>query len=560
VTDPLPYTGERFTPECVGEIAYEHWHRYAFARRLVAGRRVLDAACGEGYGAALMAEVAADVLGLDLDGTAVAHAEDRYDGRTNLAFEQADLRASTRLQPGRFDVITCFGLLEHVAQPERVLACLERLLAPDGLLIVSTPDARRPPEEGPEDERAEFEITGPDFETLLAQHFPARRLYRQKLMFQSVLWDPHPAAHEFVADMHGQMRRPGIEYAPSGHLAVCARAEAHLPQLPALSLFGDVGETVLRQYREQQRAYAATGATIAGLQAEVAQLRGTRFERRRGVIGVVVVTHNNESTVTRCLAAVRSDPMVSRVVVVDNASEDNTAAQVQSVNELDKRVRFFRNRVNHGFGMACNQGASALAEPWVCFINPDVYIEADTLSRVLAHASERAGAGLLGVELVDERGDVDPNSRRQDVSLKALLRARGRRDSLYVEDDGTPLQRVDAVSGALMLMPSNLFVKLGGFDEGFRLHAEDLDLCRRVRDAGYEVLVANDVRALHVGAVSSRSKPFWVGWQKRRSLWRYFQKWEAAETPAYLKPVLWLGLWLNFLGRTVWRQFMGDYR
>ena len=54
----LPFTGERFTPECVREIWYEHWHRYAFARRLGAGRRVLDAACGEGYGSALLAKVA----------------------------------------------------------------------------------------------------------------------------------------------------------------------------------------------------------------------------------------------------------------------------------------------------------------------------------------------------------------------------------------------------------------------------------------------------------------------------------------------------------------------
>jgi GT2 family glycosyltransferase len=252
--------------------------------------------------------------------------------------------------------------------------------------------------------------------------------------------------------------------------------------------------------------------------------------------------------------------MVSRVVVVDNASEDNTAGQVQSVNELDKRVRFFRNRANRGFAMACNQGASALAEPWVAFVNPDVYVEADTLSRLLAHATARAGAGLLGVELIDARGDVDPNSRRADVSLRQLMRAGGRKDCLYLGDDGEPVQRVDAVSGALMLMPSNLFVKLGGFDESFRLHAEDLDLCRRVRAEGYEVLVANDIRALHVGGVSSRSKPFWVGWQKRRSLWRYFQKWEAAETPAWERPLLWLGLWLNFFGGLAKRQVLGDYR
>ena len=63
MSDTLPFTGERFTPECEREIAYEHWHRYAFARSLARGRRVLDAACGEGYGSALLARAgAASVL------------------------------------------------------------------------------------------------------------------------------------------------------------------------------------------------------------------------------------------------------------------------------------------------------------------------------------------------------------------------------------------------------------------------------------------------------------------------------------------------------------------
>jgi GT2 family glycosyltransferase len=97
-----------------------------------------------------------------------------------------------------------------------------------------------------------------------------------------------------------------------------------------------------------------------------------------------------------------------------------------------------------------------------------------------------------------------------------------------------------------MLMPSNLFVQLGGFDEGYHMHAEDLDLCRRVRDAGYEVLIANDIRALHIGGVSSRSRPLWVEWQKHRSLWRYFDKFEAIQTPTWMQPLLWLGLWGHF--------------
>jgi GT2 family glycosyltransferase len=268
--------------------------------------------------------------------------------------------------------------------------------------------------------------------------------------------------------------------------------------------------------------------------------------RRKGQIGVVVVTYNSAETVQRCLRSIHANPAVSRIVVIDNHSSDNTAAQVQEVSFDEPRLRFFRNGSNHGFAMACNQGASALAEPWVAFINPDVYLEADTLTRLLAHAIERPGAGLLGVELHDVNGDTDRNSRRQDISLYRLLRDIGDRDSVYVEADGEPVQRVEAVSGALMLMPSNLFVQLGGFDEEFRMHAEDLDMCRRVRDAGYEVLVANDIRALHIGGVSTRSRPIWVEWQKHRSLWRYFRKFEAQQTATSVRPLLWLGLWAHF--------------
>src|SRR5690349_3551922 len=102
MNDPLPFTGERFTPECVGESAYAHWHRYAFARRLAPGKRVLDAACGEGYGAALLAGVAESVVGVDIDGLAVAHAAGRYAGRKNLRYEQGDVTGLPNAAAGTF--------------------------------------------------------------------------------------------------------------------------------------------------------------------------------------------------------------------------------------------------------------------------------------------------------------------------------------------------------------------------------------------------------------------------------------------------------------------------
>src|SRR5437762_11235071 len=82
----LTFTGERFLPDCAGEIAYEHWHRYAFARRFAAGKQVLDAACGEGYGSALLATVAHSVVGVDIDATSISHASSRYGDGNRVRF------------------------------------------------------------------------------------------------------------------------------------------------------------------------------------------------------------------------------------------------------------------------------------------------------------------------------------------------------------------------------------------------------------------------------------------------------------------------------------------
>jgi GT2 family glycosyltransferase len=274
-------------------------------------------------------------------------------------------------------------------------------------------------------------------------------------------------------------------------------------------------------------------------------------------IGVIVVTYASAATIEACLFRLLAARDVARVIVIDNASPDDSAGRVQRLAQRDPRVTLVRNEENRGFAAACNQGATAVSQPWIAFVNPDAYVERDTLSRLVAHATERAGAGLLGVELVDEDGVVDLASRRADPSLRDQLAGLGRRENLYLgADPAQKVQAVDAVSGALMLLPTGLFVRLDGMDEGYRLHAEDLDLCRRVREAGYEVVVANHLRVTHVRGVSSRIRPVWVEWHKHRGLWRYFSKFEARDTPAWLVPVLWCGVWAHFgvaAARAWWR-------
>lgn len=272
----LPFTGERFTPECVREIAYEHWHRYAFARKLAAGRRVLDAACGEGYGSALLAPCAASVLALDIDAAAISHARTRYGG-DNLVFAEADVTALEFLPDAGFDLITSFETLEHVQEQEqeRMLAGFARLLAPDGLLLVSTPDRHAYSElAGTVNPHHVRELYRDEFEALLARHFPQCRLYGQKLAFVSMLVDVDGSdSGVLFSRQDGLQVRERFDYPPMYYLAACARAPEPLTALPSLALYGDGEESVYADYYREIRANMAAARHIQALEQELAALR-----------------------------------------------------------------------------------------------------------------------------------------------------------------------------------------------------------------------------------------------------------------------------------------------
>lgn len=267
-------------------------------------------------------------------------------------------------------------------------------------------------------------------------------------------------------------------------------------------------------------------------------------------LGAVVVTHQSASTIDACLTRLREAEGVAAIRVVDNESRDDTLEVVQRHALADPRVRFIANPDNPGFSVACNQGAREVDAPWLAFVNPDCLVEPDTFARMLALAPDSPPT-LLGADLVDEAGRRDPAARRRDPDfagmLQGVLRNPAGKSQLAVTiDDASPLQPVDAISGALMLLPRALFERIGGFDEGYRLHAEDLDLCRRVRAAGGAVAVANAVRVLHVRGVSSRSRPVFVEWHKHRGLWRYFTRFEASRRGTLVRAAVFLAIWLRF--------------
>lgn len=284
MSQPLEFTGERFTPECVREIRYEHYHRYAFARGLVGGRRVLDAACGEGYGTALLAGAAAQAVGVDRSAEAVAHARERYRA-DNLEFRAADC-LDLPFEDDVFDCVVSFETLEHMAEHDALLGEFRRVLRPDGFLLLSSPD--RAVYSDRLHNRNEFhvrELDRGEFEALLRAHFPAFRLWGQKLLFTSAIWslEREPGV-SFL-----QERETGVaESGAPGHdavyfLALCAADDSALPAVSAgLSLFDDAPESVYAHYHHEIRKNMAAGGLLAERDAEISALRRALDEARSG--------------------------------------------------------------------------------------------------------------------------------------------------------------------------------------------------------------------------------------------------------------------------------------
>ncbi|MBS0226333.1 MAG: glycosyltransferase family 2 protein [Proteobacteria bacterium] len=261
-------------------------------------------------------------------------------------------------------------------------------------------------------------------------------------------------------------------------------------------------------------------------------------------IAAIVVSYRSVATIDACLRHLRAARDVMQIRVIDNGSDDGTMECVQRHAAADPRIRFVANPDNPGFAVACNQGANASDAPWLAFVNPDLMVSSGDLAR-LRDDARSLGEALVGADLIDEAGDHDPAARRRDPDFVAMLRNPATRD-LSVPSNGEPLQHVAAISGALMLASRALFERIGGFDSNYRLHAEDLDLCRRVRAAGANVAIDNSVVVTHLRGVSSRSRPVFVEWNKHRGLWRYFCKFDARSHGLATRAMVFAMIWARF--------------
>jgi hypothetical protein len=240
--------------------------------------------------------------------------------------------------------------------------------------------------------------------------------------------------------------------------------------------------------------------------------------------GIVVVTYNSQAEIGECLDAAMASG--ADVVVVDNASQDGTLAEIARTGATGRGACLIVNPTNRGFAAAVNQGFAALQTPYVLLLNPDAVLQ--TSLEPLQNACNLPGAAGAGGLLVDSEGKPQTGFmvRRLPtpgaLALEALLLNRvwpgNRINRRYrgLDLDYSVQLEVEQPAGAFLMLRRTVWEELGGFDEGFfPLWFEDVDFCRRAIDHGYRLYYCPQAVAKHTGAHSIPQ----LGLEMRRFYW-----------------------------------------
>jgi SAM-dependent methyltransferase len=285
VSQELPFTGERFIPGVQGEIWLEHWHRYHFAARWAAGKRVLDVACGEGYGSALLAARATHVTGVDVSEAAVAHARSAYAGRKNLEFVAASC-TDLPFPDASFDTVVSFETIEHIEPQAAFLDQVARVLKPGGVFVLSCPNKVEYSDK--RDYANEFhvkELYRDELAKLVAGRFPQIAWFGQRPTFYDVIAPEGPAgAGEILeAKISDPLQARTSLGAPLYFLLVAGRSRADIEAIPPpVSVLADEDDFLYRDYAKVIRELRAAATRIAELEGKVAAQQG-EIDRRGGL-------------------------------------------------------------------------------------------------------------------------------------------------------------------------------------------------------------------------------------------------------------------------------------
>lgn len=274
-------------------------------------------------------------------------------------------------------------------------------------------------------------------------------------------------------------------------------------------------------------------------------------------VSAIVVSYFTGPLLLRAVESLKAQPDVAEIILVDNGNFPGDVERVADGAAAGPPVRVVSGHGNIGFAAACNKGAAMARGEHLLFLNPDAVMPDGGVAQLLRDAAKLTRPWLMGAMLTDPDGGEQQGSRRATltpwrafVEATKLYRMAPRhpyfqRFNLHTEGCPKDVAPAPTISGACFILPRADYDFIGGMDERYFLHVEDIDFCLRFNKAGGGVYFNPHVKVAHHKS-SSRANPVRVEARKTASVIRYF---DTHFSDSYPRPFLWFvsgALWTSF--------------
>lgn len=284
-------------------------------------------------------------------------------------------------------------------------------------------------------------------------------------------------------------------------------------------------------------------------------------------LSVVILSWNVRDLLRQCLDSVINSPhpTATEIIVVDNASNDGSAELVRA--EFPQ-VKLIVNTVNRGYTGGNNDGIAAATGRYVLILNPDTRVVGHALSTLVEYADAHPDVGVVGPQLLNLDGSVQSSRRRfptlmtglfESTWLQSLAPRRVLRDYYLQDRPDDVIQEVDWVTGACLLVRREAIQQVGGLDEGFFMYSEELDWCRRIKQAGWKIVYLPQAQVIHYVGQSSDQVAAQRHIYFQTSKVRYFRKHHGALAASMLRTAL-LAMYLGQLVMEAAKGLVGHKR
>ncbi len=220
-------------------------------------------------------------------------------------------------------------------------------------------------------------------------------------------------------------------------------------------------------------------------------------------LSIIVVSFNTKDLLERCLESIVGDPIKPEIFVVDNASTDGS---VEMIRKKFPKVRLIKNKENTGFARAINQGLREAKGENMLLLNSDTQAKKNALKELLDF-EKASGPAIIGAKMLNKDGTVQASVFYLPTLRRAILEYWLGKKGYFSKYSpvGNKAQKVEAVSGGVMLIPKTIIEKIGMLDEKYFMYFEDLDYCRRAGKAGFKIFYLPSAEVVHEHGASGRS-------------------------------------------------------